>query len=102
MAYHDGQPFSENMLRPCPMLENPEKLPDMVRAAGAHSTDPQSPETARHLCAKCEGYAACWAPAAQKLWDGSSGQARYLARRDRLEAEKAAAAAAARAGDRPV
>ena len=24
MAYHDGQPFNENMLRPCPMLENPE------------------------------------------------------------------------------
>ena len=21
MAYHDGQPFNENMLRPCPMLE---------------------------------------------------------------------------------
>ena len=26
MAYHDGQPFNENMLRPCPMLENPQKL----------------------------------------------------------------------------
>jgi len=24
MAYHDGQPFSKNMLCPCPMLENPE------------------------------------------------------------------------------
>ena len=24
MAYHDGQPFNDNMLRPCPMLENPE------------------------------------------------------------------------------
>ena len=22
MAYHDGQPFNDNMLRPCPMLEN--------------------------------------------------------------------------------
>ena len=26
MAYHDSQPFNDNMLRPCPMLENPEKL----------------------------------------------------------------------------
>lgn len=26
MAYHDGQPFNDNMLRHCPMLENPEKL----------------------------------------------------------------------------
>ena len=24
MVYHDGQPFNENHLRPCPMLENPE------------------------------------------------------------------------------
>lgn len=53
MAYHDGQPFNDNMLRPCPMLENPEKLRAMVEASGAHSTDMQSPETADHLCAKC-------------------------------------------------
>lgn len=26
MAYHDNQPFSDNHLRPCPMLENPEIL----------------------------------------------------------------------------
>ncbi|MDO4357654.1 MAG: radical SAM protein, partial [Clostridia bacterium] len=41
MAYHDGQPFNENMLRPCPMLENPQKLREMVAATGAHSTDLQ-------------------------------------------------------------
>ncbi len=31
MAYHDGQPFNENHLRPCPMLENPELLRKMVK-----------------------------------------------------------------------
>ena len=30
MAYHKGQPFNENHLLPCPMLENPEKLRAMV------------------------------------------------------------------------
>lgn len=45
MAYHDNQPFNDNMLRPCPMLENPEFLRKMVEKSGAHSTDPQSPET---------------------------------------------------------
>ena len=30
MAYRDGQPFNDNMLRPCPMLENPELLQKMV------------------------------------------------------------------------
>lgn len=68
MAYHDGQPFNDNMLRPCPMLENPEKLRAMVKSSGAHSTDLQSPETVDHLCAKCDRYAAEWKPAADKLW----------------------------------
>ncbi len=68
MAYHDGQPFNENHLRPCPMLENPEKLEAMVRATGAHSTDLQSPETAEHLCAKCAPYAVSWTPTADRLW----------------------------------
>lgn len=26
MAYRNNQPFNENHLRPCPMLENPEIL----------------------------------------------------------------------------
>lgn len=68
MAYHDGQPFYENMFRPCPMLENPEKLRAMVEKSGAHSTDLQSPESADHLCTKCDKYAACWKPVADELW----------------------------------
>ncbi len=67
-AYHDCQPFNENMLRPCPMLENPQMLRAMVAATGAKSTDLQSPESAEHLCAKCDGYAARWTPAAEALW----------------------------------
>ena len=68
MAYHDGQPFNENMLRPCPMLENPEKLRKMVAGTEAHSTDLQSPETVEHLCAKCDRYARDWTPVAEELW----------------------------------
>lgn len=71
MAYHDNQPFNENMLRPCPMLENPEKLREMVAKSGACSTDLQSPETAEHLCAKCDKYAQHWKPVADKLWEES-------------------------------
>lgn len=68
MAYHDNQPFNENMLRPCPMLENPEKLRSMVAGTEAHSTDLQSPETVEHLCAKCDKYAEHWKPVADELW----------------------------------
>lgn len=73
MAYHDGQPFNENMLQPCPMLENPEKLREMVEKTGAHSTDLQSPESAEHLCAKCDAYAENWKPVAEKLWEKKTG-----------------------------
>ena len=69
MAYHHGQPFNENMLRPCPMLENPEKLRAMVAESGAHSTDPMSPESVEHLCAKCDRYAEEWKPSADALWE---------------------------------
>ena len=68
MAYHDGQPFNENHLRPCPMLENPEKLREIVNTTQAHSTDLQSPEDVEHLCSKCDQYAAHWKPDADKLW----------------------------------
>ena len=71
MAYHDNQPFNENMLRPCPMLENPEMLRAMVEKSGAYSTDLQSTETAEHLCAKCDQYAKDWKPVADKLWKES-------------------------------
>lgn len=71
MAYHDGQPFNENHLRPCPMLENPKMLREMVEKTGAHSTDIQSPESAEHLCSKCDAYAKCWTPTAEKLWEES-------------------------------
>ena len=69
MAYHRNQPFNENMLRPCPMLENPQKLREMVATAGARSTDLQSPESAEHLCSKCDHYAEHWKPVADKLWE---------------------------------
>lgn len=68
MAYHDGQPFNKNHLRPCPMLENPELLRQMVHKTGANSTDLQSPESVEHLCDKCEKYANDWKPVAEKLW----------------------------------
>ena len=67
-AYHDGQPFNDNMFQPCPMLENPRKLRAMIEKTGAKSTDLQSPESVEHLCAKCDAYADCWQPRAEQLW----------------------------------
>ena len=74
MAYHDGQPFNKNMLRPCPMLENPQLLREMVHKTGAHSTDLQSPESVDHLCDKCITYAENWKPEAERLWKDDKAQ----------------------------
>jgi hypothetical protein len=71
MAYHKGQPFNENHLRPCPMLENPELLKQMVKETGAVSTDLESPESVEHLCGKCEDYAATWGEEAENIWNQS-------------------------------
>lgn len=72
MAYRENQPFNENHLRPCPMLENPEILKRLVEETGARSTDLQSPESVEHLCAKCHEYAQSWAPTAEKLWQSTA------------------------------
>lgn len=89
-AYQAGQPFNENYLQPCPMLENPEKLRQIIKETGAPSTDMQSPESAEHLTAKTEQYAKDWAPTAKKLWD--EGHFNYDGRK--VAAEKEAEAAA--------
>ena len=67
-AYQAGQPFNTNHLQPCPMLENPTKLRELVKASGAHSTDMEAPEEVESLCGKCDHYAEEWAPVARKLW----------------------------------
>ena len=68
-AYQAGQPFNDNLLQPCPMLENPEKLRGIIEETHAPSTDMESPETVEHLTGKCDAYAKAWAPTAKKLWD---------------------------------
>lgn len=76
--YQKEQPFNNNHLRPCPMLENPECLQEMVARTGAKSTDLQSPESAEHLCGKCGAYAACWQETADRLWaEGGSKHAKH-------------------------
>ena len=67
-AYHEGQPFNRNMLRPCPMLENPELLKEIVDKTGAKGTNAECEETVDQLCAKCKEYAANWHPVADDLW----------------------------------
>lgn len=70
-AYYHGQPFNDNHLRPCPMLENPEKLREIIKKTSAKSTDLEAPEDVDCLCGKCEYFANAWKEEAQKLWEST-------------------------------
>ena len=66
--YRANWPWNDNMLRPCPMLENPDVLPKMVHAANAKSTEYVTPESVDHLCARTAEYAKAWAPVGDRIW----------------------------------
>lgn len=73
-AYQKRQPFNENMLRPCPLIDNPEKLVEIIEESGARSTqlgehhvDPK--ELAEMIE---EGYTRHWAEKADEIWNRDS------------------------------
>ncbi len=68
-SYRAHQPFNENMLRPCPLLDNPGILSEMVKESGAVSTDYTSPETSEEAESKCYDVAERWATASVPLWE---------------------------------
>lgn len=65
--YRKNQPFNHNHLRPCPCLDNPEKLRNIVNNSCAKSTQLNDLESVEHLTAKCEEHANGWATVADKL-----------------------------------
>lgn len=71
MAFRHDQPFNDNHLRPCPMLENPQCLRDIIKRTGAKSTNFLGEETADMLCSKCDKFAEEWAPRAEELWNST-------------------------------
>ena len=90
MQYRRNQPFNHNMLRPCPLLDNPGRLAQMVKKAGAHSTDLTHPEDVDALCAKCVGAATDWAAVSKEIWDHSEGRA-HAEMKEKKEADEKAA-----------
>ncbi|MGI5850372.1 MAG: radical SAM protein [Christensenellales bacterium] len=69
--YEKNQPFNDNMLRPCPLLDNPDKLREMVHACGAYSTQPLDKESVDELIKKTEFVSKKWAVTSEKLWKNS-------------------------------
>lgn len=74
MGYYRNQPFNDNHLRPCPMLENPECIERLVEESGAHSTYLTEDETVYELTAKTRPMAERWAPMAERIWTDPTDQ----------------------------
>lgn len=70
-AFRKNQPFNNNHLRPCPMLENPDVIKELVHSTKAHSTDLVSPESVEHLTDKCYSYAKDWSSVSEEIWKNS-------------------------------
>ena len=70
-GYKAHQPYNENHLRPCPLLDNFGALANVVHQSGAVSTDLQNKEDVDELCEKCHEKADKWAPVADEIWKES-------------------------------
>lgn len=88
MGYYNNQPFNDNLLRPCPMLENPECIESLVEESGAHSTDLIEEESVYELTSKTKPMAKMWAPVAEQIWtDEDDARASERHRSDLGQAE---------------
>ncbi|HHW03594.1 MAG TPA: radical SAM protein [Thermoanaerobacterales bacterium] len=68
-AYQKRQPFNQNLRRPCPIIDNPEMLKEIVEESGAYPTQLHADETAAEFAKKLESYADGWANIADRIWE---------------------------------
>ena len=78
MEYKKNQPFNNNMLRPCPVLDNPGAISKMVAASGAYSTEMEHPESANDLFDKTIEHAKLWKIKADELFDRDEYIAKHV------------------------
>jgi len=73
-AYQKRQPFDPNLRRPCPIIDHPEMLRDMVHESGAYPTQLTANETVDEFAAKLASYATAWGELADKIWKDEHGE----------------------------
>lgn len=65
--FRAAQPFSDNPLRACPMIDVPEAITEIVNKGGAQSTHYSDPETVETFVEKVSENAKKWEPVANGL-----------------------------------
>ncbi|MEZ5070437.1 MAG: radical SAM protein [Bacteroidales bacterium] len=69
--FRNQKPFSENFLKPCPLMDVPEAVARLSQFPGVHSTHLAHPESGAELAAKTQPLADAWNPVAQELWENA-------------------------------
>jgi MoaA/NifB/PqqE/SkfB family radical SAM enzyme len=72
--FRKSRPFSENLFRPCPIMDVPEALLGLSEIKGVHSTHLINPERMEDLAIKTKPLAARWEPIAEKMFQELSGK----------------------------
>ena len=65
--FRSAQPFSNNPLRACPLIDVPDVIVERINDGGAHSTHYSAPESAEALAEKTKPNAEKWQPVADEL-----------------------------------
>lgn len=68
-AYQKRQPFNCNPMRPCPIIDNPKMLRDIIEESKAMPTQQNVDETPAEFAEKLEPYSKKWGEIADKMWD---------------------------------
>ena len=76
LAYQKRQPFNMNHHRPCPLIDNPEMMVEMVKESGAYSTQLSADETQEEFAEKLKDYSDRWGQLADAKWSKSCAAAR--------------------------
>ncbi len=67
-AIRKRQPYSDNLLRPCMIIDNPSVLRDIVAESGAHPTHPGAESLITVLAPALDKYAADYAKIVDSVW----------------------------------
>jgi MoaA/NifB/PqqE/SkfB family radical SAM enzyme len=69
MGFRKRQPFNENHLRPCSIIDNPQVLRDIVAETGAYPTHPGAESVVTTLAKQLDDYACSYGRIADKVWN---------------------------------
>jgi hypothetical protein len=67
-AIRKRQPHNENHLRPCMIIDNPERLREIIEETHPYFTHPGAEEVVTTMKEKMDAYAGRWGVFADKVW----------------------------------